>query len=498
MSTFIKKHQTPIILGLIALAYYLLLCAKSATWIFTGTDNGDWMAAAVTWMVPQPYGSPLYITLCRVLYYLPGDLALKLTIGLSVIPAAITISFVYLIVKHLTKNTWIGITSSLVVLGSAVFLSQSTILEEYALAIMFMTIAFYAYVKEWRYRTAIFMGLGVAVHIMCLMIAVFWALADRRWRYWFFKPVLTFLAIGGLPYMLIPLLMYLDTPRFLIGEFSFQNLLGYWSTTTRAVAGTISIFEAPRRLGEFGRIFIMSFGLALVPLLHNIYKPLTRTVAILLATTMFTAWYAFSCIDPSTYTFFAFLTPSVAILSGIALAKMSRLHVKVVLVGACALMAVNGIFLNADILTKQNPEATTYFSDLRALPDNSVVVTITGGYSLSLFYVINAGKELTPVIYPYVDNLDEKLGYGMIGYEKYLSEKVGFEWPDTTLAGIQMALDRGMMVYFVPTVDSTISRCFNYDRGPDGKPLYGKPSVIHSLTGIAPRLPSEEVVTTND
>ncbi len=498
MSTFVRKYQTPIILGLIALVYYLVLCAKTATWVFTGTDNGDWMAAAVTWMVPQPYGSPLYIVLCRVLYYIPGDLALKLTIGLSVIPAAITISFVYLIVKHLTKNTWVGVTSALVTLSSAVFLSQSTILEEYALAVMFMTIAFYAYVKEWKYRTAIFMGLGVAVHIVCLMIAAFWALADRRWRYWFFKPVITFLAVGGVPYLLIPLLMYLDTPRFLIGEFSLQNLVGYWSTTTRAVAGTISIFEAPRRLSEFGRIFVMSFGLALVPLLHNIYKPLTRTVAVLLATIMFVAWYAISCIDPSTYTFFTFLTPSVAILSGIAMAKMKSQHVMVVLAGACVLMAVNAIFLNADVLTKQNPKATTYLTDLRALPDESLVVTITGGYSLSLFYVINDGKELTPVIYPYVDNLDEKLGYGMIGYEKYLSGKVGFVWPSTTLAGIQMALDRGMNVYFIPTVDSTISRCFNYARDVDGKPMYGKPSVIYSLTGIEPRLPSEEVVTTND
>lgn len=497
MIVFMKRNWIPIVVGLLALIYYTLLCAKSATWIFTSTDNGDWLAAATKWMVPQPYGSPLYILLCRLLYVLPGDLALKLTVGLSVVPSAITVATVYVTVKHFTQRTWVGVTSALIVLGSAVFLSQSTILEEYALATMFLTLAIYGYVRDWKYRTVIFLGLGIAVHMMVLVIAFFWILADHRWRMWLGKPLLVLLAVGVVPYGLIPILMAMNTPRFLIGEFSMRNLVGYWSTTARAVAGTMSVFEAPRRFGEFGRIFIMSFGLGLVPLLHNIYKPYRRLVGLLLATIVFIFWYAFTCIDPSTYTFFTFLTPAMAVLIGVALSQVSRPQVVLVAVGACVLIIVNSVCLNAGVLAKQDPKAVVYFQDLRELPDSSLVVTITGGYSVGLFYVINEGKDITPVIYPYVDNLQEKLGYGMIGYDDYLQERTGYAWSGT-LDGIQEGLNRGLEIYFIPTYDASIQRCFNYERDVNGKTMYGRPSRIYSLTGINPREPTEEVIKTND
>ncbi len=486
MLTFIKKYRTPIILGLIALTYYLLLCAKSATWIFTGTDNGDWLAAATTWMAPQPYGSPLYVWLCRFFWLFPGELALKLTVALSVIPATVTVVAVYLTARHLTKNVLISVVAGLVVLGSTVFLTQATILEEYSIATMFLALATYAYVREWKYRTVVFLGLGIAVHVMLLVVAVFWLLADRRWKMWLGKPLLVLFALGILPYAFIPLMMMLDTPRWLVGEFSISNLFAYLTTTSKSVSATISIFETPKRVWVVVRLISMSYGLALVPLLHNIYKPLTRTVALLLAVVLFVVWYVVSCIDPSAWTFLTFMTPAVAVLIAIALTKVTRQHVYVVGVGACMLMLINGFFLNANVLTNENPRATTYFGALRDLPDQSVVVTITGGYSLGLFYVVNDGKDVTAVIYPYVDSVGGKVDYGMRGYEKYLLARTGFDWTNT-FEGVQECLNRNVPVYFVPTPSSAITQCFVLDMGTDTEIVDGKIYRVEGLTGIPPK-----------
>ena len=466
-----KRCLSPIIL-VTSFIYYLILCAKEYTWIFVSGDSGDWLAASVAWMVPQTYGSPLYISLGRLISVFSNNLPLHMTILLSVIPAAFTVFFTYLIIRKLT-SVKIALTCSTVLLGSAVFLSQSTVLEEYALTTMFLTGAYWFYINEQKYLTPLFLGLGTAIHIFILPLAFFWLLCDRRWKIWLWKPLLIYIVSGVLPYTLILILMAADTPKFLAGYLNLQSVLDYWTMTSRAIVGQLSLFEAPERFWFFVRLTCMSFGLALLPIFVSLRKPITRNMLVLISICLFTFWYVITNLDINAWTFLTFTAPSLVILCGIGLSRLRGWHTIAIAGSAIILIITNSIFLNANTLSQQNPQAMTYYNELHALPKNSTVVTSPGARSLGLFYVINEGRDLIPLIYPYLDK------WNFTDYGRYLNERYGVNWADT-LEGVQDTLAKNRQAYFVYDISSPLVDCFT---------LEGEGSVreIKALTGTLPK-----------
>lgn len=379
-----KKYAAPII-SLCAFAYYVALSAKQYTWMFVSGDSGDWLACANTWMLPQPYGSPLYILLCRLLGLMPNQ-PTTLTVLLSCLPSAITVGLVYMVVRKLTGKVWCALTASLVLLGAGVFLTQATILEEYALAIMFLTLAYFFYTSDRRKLIALCLGLGTVVHIFVLPIAFFWfALEYKQLR---LKPVAVYLVSGALPYVLIPVLMYFGS------GLTFEGLLEYWTGTSGAIVGTLSIFDAPQRLLSIAQILLMSLGLAIMPLWYGLKKPYDTKKVVLLITVVVALWYHLTSLDPMSWTFMCFGLPAVVILVGTGLSKLSLKHTYIVVAGALILIAINSVFLNASTLTREESLATTYYNELRSLPNGSAVAATSGRYSFGLLYVISEGKEL--------------------------------------------------------------------------------------------------------
>lgn len=474
------KKYAPLIIGVVAFIYLAMLCVKQYSWVFVSSDSGDFLMGSTVWANVQTYGYPLYMLLGHLLNLFSGGLAAKMTIVLSALPAAITVGLTYLIVKRLTGKEVVSAISAAVLLGCAVFLTEASVTKGYALEAMFLTLAFYGYVRGWRYRTVAFLGLATAVHPTALAIALFWMLADRRWRYWL-KTLWLYVLVGVLPYIYVPLLMYFDTPRFLAGSLSMQNLLNYFSSTGRAIIGNLSIYETPARLLSIGKIVLMSFGLALVPLVMSLRKPYDRSKLILVATSLFILWYVITCLDAQTWTYLALAAPSVAVLIGIGLSKMSREHL--VAVGACAiiLVGVNGVFLNGNIIDKQNPQGMNYLSELNALPSHSVVVTEPGPYSLGLFYAIADGKNLVPLVYPYI----EQPLFNVAGYNEYLSSHYTASkywlpvWPDT-LSGVSWCLENDVPVYFTVQEQSVVEQCFDLKGSGTVKQIVG-------LTGLQPK-----------
>jgi len=429
----IKKHL-PYLIGLVALVYYVILSAKDYTWVFLSGDSGDWLACANWWMVPQPYGSPLYIILGRLIGLLPGSQPLNLTILLSCLPSAITVGLVYLTVKHLTDSSkeastastgssrssfTIPLISSLVLLGSAVFLSQSTVLEEYALATMFLTAAIYTYVRGNKVLTMTLLGLGTAVHIFVGILLLAWVIAEwKNWKQWL-KPAVIYGVIVGVSYSFTLLLMAMDTPRLLAGGLNFYSVQFYWTATTGAILGQLSLFEAPTRLLYLGALVLASFGLALIPICSSCRRPITKPTILLSGIILITLWYYGTNLDPAAWTFVAFASPALSVLCGLGLHKLEArapknsdigLHrlnshyMYVVAVGAVALVLINGVFLNANTLTNENPMASTYRRELQSLPDDSIVLTTPGAYGLGLFYTMSEGKDLVPLVYHYLDS----------------------------------------------------------------------------------------------
>ena len=378
------KKYTTLFVGITAFIYYAILSAKSWTWIFVSSDSGDWLICANQWFLPQAYGSPLYILLMRLIGLVTDGNAtvITATILLSCLPSAVTVMLVYLIVHRLTDRAWCAVTSSLVLLGCGVFLSQSTVLEEYALAIMFPTLAYFFYIQDKRKLTTLCLGLGVAVHIFVLPITVFWLVLEyKQWRLWL-VPSVIFVAVGAVSYSLVPILMHLD------GNLSLANLWMYWTGTTGAVVGTLSIFDTPTRILAVASVLLMSFGLALVPLYFGLKRPYDAKKLVLLTIVVVSLWYHLTSLDPVSWTFLNFGIPSTVVLVGMGLSRLTIKHTYVVTAGAIVLVCVNSVFLNANILTNENPIATAYYSELMNLPNESVIAC-TGVYAFGVLYVMS-------------------------------------------------------------------------------------------------------------
>ncbi len=482
------KKYTPLLLGALALAYYILLSAKTYTWVFLSGDSGDWLATANWWMVPQPYGSPLYIILCRLVGLLPGSQPLNLTILLSCLPSAITVTLVYLIVKHLTNKISIALISALVLLGSAVFLSQSTVLEEYAIATMFLAAALYAYIRGNRWETVVLLGLGTAVHIFIGVLAVAWVVVEgKEWKLWL-KPVGLFAIIVGASYSFILLLMYMDTPRLLAGGLSPYSIRFYWTVTTGAILGQLSLSEAPTRLLYLSGLMVVSFGLALVPICSSWKRPVSKLVILLSGMTVLTLWYYGTNLDPAAWTFITFASPALAILCGLGLYKLAPRYKYAVALGALVLILVNGLFLNANLLTNADPQASTYRQELQNLPDNSIVLTTPGTYSLGLFYAMSEGKDLVPLIYHYIDS------WGFYDYGLWLNQTYeletyeitspGFHRWKSTLELVGECLDIKAPIYFAGSPDITYPIEPALTLEPVGSKVYLRR--ITALTGVPP------------
>jgi len=433
----------PWLLVLVSFGYYSLLSAKEFTWIFVSADSGDWLAASQMWFVPQPLGSPLFILLGHLLNLFPGDLVLKMTILLSCLPAAITVGLVYVITKKLTDRLDIALVCSLVTLGATILLTQATILEEYAITIMFITLAYWLYLRDNKMLTGLVLGLGTAVHVIVLPIALLWLIVERRqWREHkgtirVYAPV-----VAGF-YAIILAIMASDAPPYMAGYLNLESLIIYLTATSGVIVGTGSIFDLPSLTLRTMGMLVVSLGLAIIPLTYSLSRHMDRKVWILLVTVIFLLWYHITNLDPSTWTFLSLAIPSMAILAGLGLAKLNKRHLQAVIAGALVLILVNGFLMNASTIAQDNPEAEETLSTYMDLPQDSALVLLSGHYSLATFYAHSLGRnDLVPVLYGTAEMGISK------DYEEWLTEEYEVQG-NTTVLWIESLLKQGRKVYIV-------------------------------------------------
>jgi len=437
------KKYIPWLLILVSFAYYSLLSAKGFTWIFVSADSGDWLAASQMWFVPQPLGSPLFILLGHFLNLFPGDLVVKMTILLSCLPAAITVGLVYVIVRAMTARRDIALVSSLVVLGATILLTQATILEEYAITVMLITLAYWLYLREKRILTGLVLGLGTAVHVIVLPIALLWLLVERKqWRA-HIKPMGIYLGIVAGFYSIILVLMASGAPPFIAGYLNWESLVVYLTATAGAIVGTGSIFDLPSVTVRAMAMLIVSLGLAIIPISYSLSRSIDRKVWIPVATIVFVLWYHITNLDPSTWTFLSLAIPFLAVLTGLGLTKLGTIHMKAVVTGALVLILANGFLMNASVIAEEHPEAQRTLEVYMDLPEDSALIVLHGHYSLVAFYAHSLGRDdLVPIMYgsPEVGLWED--------YEGWLAEEFGVEG-NTTILWAESLLDQGRNVYLV-------------------------------------------------
>ena len=446
---FLNKNILPIGIFIASFIYYYSLSAKQLTWLFASGDSGNWLATSTLWTVPQPYGSPLYIVLGHFLNLFGGDLVFKMTTFLSVLPAAITVTLIYLIVKRLTDSKDLAVLGSLILLGTAIFLSQATILEEYSIAVMFVTAGYYFYLKDNKYLTALMLGLGTAIHIVVPVLSILWLIFERKNIKAWLKPIALYIAVGIMPYFLTLYLLSLSTPHppvFGGNGLNLKALMAYLASTK--VVGSLPVLSFPERLLEVVTISIMSFGLALVPMLWTFKRPYTKAHQIALISIIFPFWYWATCLDPTVYTFMSYACPFVAITACVGLNKLDFKvffkHFIPVALSALLLILVNATFLNANILTNKNPVATLTLEATNALPDGSYIVCTRGGAKCSAaWWAYAQGKDLKLI---FLDRHDRDINELTKSYVKWVNEYYEIDG-GSTLDFITELLNRNEKLY---------------------------------------------------
>lgn len=430
---------------LLALAYYCFLSSFRYTWVFASGDAGDWLASAKMWFVPQPYGSPLYITLAKLTFN-----AFGLTL-LSIIPASISVASIFQAVKNL-RNVKLARISALIMLSSAIFMSQSVVIEEYALAVMFLCLTILAYSKNRFNLAVIFLGLGCAVHVIMLPIAfLFFVVHYKSWKYWI-KKIPLFLLFGVVPYGLILVLMWADTPRWIANGLSLQSLNSWLGSTSSvgqlAFDMSFSPFRLPietiQRIGSVIAFLACGVGLGIIPAvrygMRHRHYPLS---GFLVLTAIFAVWLYLTDTDWTTWTFCIYAIPCVAVLAAFGLRHSYKFERWLVIGVCCILLVVNGVFLNAKIIDKLNPVATTFYNETMALPDGSLVLTAKGGfYKLGLLHAIADGKDIIPI---YLANDEEKTATAYISWLAWACPKYGLVGTDP----VEIVENTTRPVYFV-------------------------------------------------
>lgn len=462
---------------LIAYGYYGLLAAKSFTWALAGGNAGDWLQFLHWWAVPQPMGSPLFASYIRLLGWLRdsltpgvGDIEL-VSLFVCVIPGAIAVGLTYLIGKKWTGRTDLGLLASGVCLA-ANFMLQSTIVEQFGMVAMWSAAAFLAYLHNRWGWTALLLGLGLATHSSFAPLAIVWLLVEhKQWRR-LVKVMPLYVIFGILPYALTLWEMTLETPKMISGYLSWQTLSSYLGGLGGVgAAGSMAASEAPQKALEVGAMLVTAFGLAWIPLAlaaRQGWRERNQPVILAVATLVMCLWLWFTHLLPDGQLWMPMAVPVVAGLVALGLSRMAGWHRYVVAAGAIILIVANGIWLNADRLTRQDPEAEALYQTLQALPDNAVVVTPRGGsYGFAVMYVMSTGKRLAPVIADEVELIDRGIIDGPPGRDgkpRKMVQDQGYldsvEWlnrhhPEIVGQGnrttdiVTTALERGREVYIV-------------------------------------------------
>lgn len=242
----------------------LLMCtASDIVWVNTDCDGPHYIYSAKYLYPAHKTSAPLYLLLSHFFLKIPFGMDAWRMALVSVLASTATAVFIIAAIRHFTVSRWYGVLGALVWGGSALMISQSTIVESYALVTMFGVGAYYFSLKKRWVLTALFLGAGGAVHHLILIPIVVILLANRgeflKWRY------IGIMASFLLFYLYIPITNR-EPYMWLSGEGTGTNFFVDNFSTMMMLVGGLAIWDVPKRLIDTLGVLGVSLGLALIPI----------------------------------------------------------------------------------------------------------------------------------------------------------------------------------------------------------------------------------------
>lgn len=392
-----KKYWPEIIVFLVIFGVLLYDTPDYWTWMNTDSDGAHYTLAAKYMTTAHHMSAPLYLLLGRLFLFIPisteawrmGFLSIIGTMGSSI--------FIYLILRHLlwdnTKSRSYAVTSVLVFGGSALVISQSIIIETYALATMFALGAYYFALRQKWVPSSVMLGLGLATHPLFAFVTwviLFVSFKEmRNWRR--YGTTILFFAF----YLYIPIVKMLGND---IGMWANTTGKGFFEGTAGMVlmlTGGLSIWDFPKRFLDTSLILLASLGLGIVPLIWHFAKRKTWRYH-LLWLVLIPILYFVTDMSAQTY---VYLLPSIAfgaISVGLSLSKLNRVWLYSTCLVAILLLSFNAWYFNIERLDADK-SAMKFYEDLDRIPDGEYFMG--GGWTWAMVYVYNKeeGRNIIPI-----------------------------------------------------------------------------------------------------
>lgn len=359
------------IVAFAAMCGFAWLTAPELTWINTDSDSGIYLASAKYLIPSHPTGAPFYNVMNAVwLRAFPfGSEAWRIALGSAIFSGA-TAGLLYKETRSLIAPLIYG--------GSAVVVSQSTILETYAL-VTFCMVGMYVYRGKPK-AVVIFAFVGLGVHhligLVLIPMMVSYYLGGRS-----LKPF-AWLLLAPLMYLYIPLT--LNPESAWLDEITFSSMQDYFSGQGGLILGIAVVEEGPilsadmlQRFTDFGIFFFGGFLAAIVPIFMRRKHDLLLWVFLLPI-----LHYGFGLPDLA----WVYLMPSFAfgaVMASEALEQQSKRarSLKIAVAGFAGIaIAWNLIAFDIGKNLDPNLSAQAYYDQLDELPDDAFVYSGVRGW----------------------------------------------------------------------------------------------------------------------
>ena len=393
------KHWPEFIAFAAILGVLLLDAAPDMTWINTCSDGPHYVYASKYLYVAHKGGAPLFILLGKLFLLIPfGTEFWRMTL-ISVIASVVASVLIYLIVKHHLKDNpkarWYGLLGAVAYGGSALVISQSTIVETYALTTMLGLLAYLMVLKNRFAWASVAIGAGLAVHPITLFVAIPIVLFNKKIRK---LKYLAIVAAFGLFYLYNPIIARLNPPPYdMWSNLTPGNGLVDFFSTAIMLSGGLAIWDFPQRVLDTVGILGLSLGIMLVGLV--VYLLITKKVW---KTDLFWLFalpllYFLSDLAPQTY---VYLMPSIAFGVIMACIAVSR-KLNLIAVWACVIVLTVVNTYAFDIGRTLDPElsATKYYrEELSKVPDGQFLMPQYGWqWAMIFLYNKNEGRNIVPI-----------------------------------------------------------------------------------------------------
>jgi hypothetical protein len=403
LSNFLKRYWLELVVFGVILAILMIDMAPNWTYMDKAADSIGYAYSAQYFYPAYHTSAPLFLILGHFFMLIPiATQAWRFEL-LSVLATMGTCLFVYLIVKN-KLNRWYALLGTLIVGMSAIVISQSIIIETYPLVTMLATGAFYFAMKKKWYWTAVFLGAGLAVHLLAFFVFFIFLLWFKEYRKnW--KALLITISFG-LFYLYIPLSSRNAPSMWLprTDNFVLTQIKDIW-TTIAGLVGQIAIYDVPKRIIDTIGIVGVSVGVvALIPIVayfwrKKFYKDVLFWL-ILIPIGLF-----ISELDMDTFDYTMLAIPFLAIVAMLGLKKLQRASwqrysewgralIVLIIVSVVGFGAYNLNYFDIGRTLDPNMSVTEYYTqELPKIPDSAIFMPIFGWEA---FYKYNkdSGKHI--------------------------------------------------------------------------------------------------------